>query len=320
MKKIKSPFLLLITFMLSLVAGCTFVEDRSAEPVSIIDARDLDSEPKIIVKKTPVKTVKNQVYFVQKGDTLGSIAYKFLGSTSAYSKIVQLNRLDPSQPIQLGQQLLIPTDTYVLPKKTLVKKTIPNSEAPAQDNLSLNSLIAAKEYKQAINLLLTRAKEQNSEQLQMKLRATVDLNVADLKAQNKSTEIERLADLLSKHPNVSTANKAYFTSIKNQVIADNYVAKAKGEEQRSNFEALYSNLKSAFEVASLAAEQNPDFIRLRDQVTERKHQSALKLYRAQKLDKALHTWQQILAIKPNDDLALVYSDRVKTIKLKLNEL
>ena len=50
------------------------------------------------------------------------------------------------------------------------------------------------------------------------------------------------------------------------------------------------------------------------------HQQALRLYRNQKLDKALVYWDRILAINPSDDLALVYKDRVKALKEKLESL
>ena len=60
--------------------------------------------------KSPPQTGKVEYYTIQSGDTLSSIAKKFLGNASAYPKIFEANReviKDPDK-IYVGQKIRIP--------------------------------------------------------------------------------------------------------------------------------------------------------------------------------------------------------------------
>ena len=60
--------------------------------------------------KAPPQTGKVEYYVIQSGDTLSSIAKKFLGNASAYPKIFEANReviKDPDK-IYVGQKIRIP--------------------------------------------------------------------------------------------------------------------------------------------------------------------------------------------------------------------
>lgn len=51
---------------------------------------------------------EGQVYEVRSGDSLTGIAQRFYGNTDAYERIVEANDLDPDEPLQVGQELVIP--------------------------------------------------------------------------------------------------------------------------------------------------------------------------------------------------------------------
>ncbi len=50
---------------------------------------------------------KYRTHIAQKGDTLHKIAGKYLGNTSRYKEIVEINKL-PNDTIRIGQRLKLP--------------------------------------------------------------------------------------------------------------------------------------------------------------------------------------------------------------------
>lgn len=305
------------------MSGCTFVEDRSAEPVVIVDAKAANSSSQPLTTK-PLSPIKSQLYRVQKGDTLGSIAYKFLGSAGYYTKIASLNNINPSQPIHLGQQLLIPTSSNLNQAATItsqpIKLATKSVQKEPQNAEAISKAISEKDYKLALNLLLKEASEKNSGQIQQQIKTTAQAYSNSLTEQNKPFEAKNMLNRLTAHSNVSAVNKLAFTDQLNQINCQEFIDKALQSNQQNKPQETYIHLKSAFEIAPQTAQESSDFVNLRDEITESKHQEALRYYRKQQLTQALNAWQEILAIKPNDDLAIVYIDRVKAIQQKLEEL
>jgi tetratricopeptide (TPR) repeat protein len=95
---------------------------------------------------------------------------------------------------------------------------------------------------------------------------------------------------------------------------------AKQYADKSQFNESYNILLDAWKTVGKPLEDNILFTTTRNKVSESYHQKALRHYRNQELEDALVYWDKILAINPNDDLALVYQDRVKALQNKLENL
>ena len=60
-------------------------------------------------KKTSTETsAKNNYYVVKKGDSLSSISMKLYNTKSYVKKIKELNKIEDSDMIKVGQKLLLP--------------------------------------------------------------------------------------------------------------------------------------------------------------------------------------------------------------------
>lgn len=119
-------WLLPLVLALSLM-GCA--APRSTERAPIVEYgeihKSVSSSPRVVAKAPPKKNVlsSGQVYVVQKGDTLYSIA--FLNGVD-YVDIAELNNIDDPSVIKIGQQLSIPASTA--PK--IIEKKQPATTQP----------------------------------------------------------------------------------------------------------------------------------------------------------------------------------------------
>ncbi len=68
------------------------------------------SDPKKILPGTRIAIPKIIRYTVKKGDTLATIARRFLGDHRRYEVLASLNRLNPSQPLGVGSIIKIPIE------------------------------------------------------------------------------------------------------------------------------------------------------------------------------------------------------------------
>ncbi|MDR0932489.1 MAG: LysM peptidoglycan-binding domain-containing protein [Victivallales bacterium] len=71
---------------------------------------ELQNQSRNTGTKSPSPVADNQTYTVRAGDTPGSIARQFYGSSSKYPKIMEANQLSGSGNLRVGQQLIIPPD------------------------------------------------------------------------------------------------------------------------------------------------------------------------------------------------------------------
>lgn len=307
-------------FLALALSGCSFVEDRSEEPVEIIDVSD-GSRSYTTGKSVQSDTIQ---YTVRSGDTLGSIAKKMLGNAQRYLEIAELNNIEPQAPIYVGQKLKLPSKGLILVKPRTTQQVETQKQQPAQQaNKSaseIDTLLSEQRYYEAIEY--ARAQEDLSEnnELQEKLIIATQNQVRQFRQQGQVGEAEGLLQVLIDDGRLSESSQQILLSNLAALNVEQDLAEAKQLADKQEFDESYDILLSAWQVSGTDLESNALFTGTRNRVSEHYHQQALRLYRNQKLDAALVYWDRILAINPSDDLALVYKDRVKALKEKLDSL
>lgn len=305
------------------------MEDRNDVVVPIIDA----SPAKIQAQHQPAKKQKKTVpsthtYTVQSGDTLGLIAQKFLGASSRYTELLELNGLDVNDAIYVGQKLKLPQEGLRQrpdAKQQIVKQEVSKTEETmgADNNESypaLADLINNEQYNQAIQWILSQEDWANSETLQQKLVYSAQQQVTIYKRQQ---QVAKAQALLSELIAESSLNPSYRDTLQKELsilTAEQELITAKRHADNQEFDEAYAILLKAWQQIGKPLENNILFTGSRNTVSEHYHQKALRHYRNQELEEALAYWKKILAFNPNDDLALVYRDRVKALQNKLENL
>ncbi len=310
-------------FILSLSA-CSFVQDRSQDEVQIVDAADAKSVSKPnkpTLKPAPIKPVE---YRVVKGDTLGVIASKMMGSASLFRQLADYNNIDINQSLTIGQLLLIPSK-YHSPTTTIT--AFPSKTQPVITNIAskinfeeMDQLLIQKEYNQAIDWAMSNPQLASSDELQNKLVLATQRQVDIERSEKDYSEASFLIQGLLQDNKFSQTNQNQLTQLSTQITCEKASYSALLLAQKDSIDKAYPLLSQSFKTDSNYSLGLDDFIDARLLVTESMHQEALKLYRNQQLEPALNIWNDILEIKPNDDLALVYKDRVYNLQQKLKEL
>ncbi|NVK22428.1 MAG: LysM peptidoglycan-binding domain-containing protein [Kangiellaceae bacterium] len=303
------------------LSGCSFVEDRSQETVQIIDASNKNPIQTSTPEPIPTEVKPTLFYIVQAGDTLGSIARKVLGNSKRYIEIANLNNLGPYDPIRQGQKLKLPANSNYTASNNIdtanVQRPIVKTDQTYQ---ALDNLLAAEQYNQAIQWLISRDDLSAKQELQSKLHQATRQQVSIYLQQNNPADAKTLLDGLIADQRINKEHKQSFQQIVNSLGAQEGLSVAKNLASRGEFDKAYSILQQAYQADAANLEKNVLFTSVRNQVSENYHQQALRLYRNQQLDEALSFWDKILVINPNDDLALVYKDRVMALQAKLKDL
>lgn len=308
-------------FLALALTGCSFVEDRSEEPVEIIDVSDGSRSYLIGKSEQQSDTVQ---YTVRSGDTLGSIAKKMLGSAQRYLEIAELNDLEPQAPIYVGQQLQLPSKGLILVKpKASSQTTSKPSQSPSEvesQPTEMDSLISEQRYYEAIEHARGQEDLSDNNELQEKLIIATQNQVRLYRQEGLTGEAEELLQVLIDDSRLSESSQQILLSNLAALNVEQDLAEAKQLADQQAFDKSYDILLSAWQVSGTRLESNALFTGTRNKVSEHYHQKALRLYRNQELDEALLYWDKILAINPSDDLALVYKDRVKSLKERLDSL
>lgn len=313
-----SAFLLSVT-----LSGCSFIEDRQGDIVPIVDAapaqRVENNNSKNLVEK---KTAATYTYTVRSGDTLGTISQEYLGSANRYTELLELNELRSNDAIYVGQRLKLPTkglrvstdsEKQVKPQQSTVE---PLSVAQP----GLEKLLKQEKFQEAIQWIVKQEDLGSNTNLQSILVDSVRKQVTLYRRQQNITDAESLlSNLISEAP-VTDNNKSILKAELSKLRAEQDLMMAKRFADNAQYDQSYSILLNAWKTIGQPLEENILFTGVRNKVSEDYHQKALRLYRNQDLDDALNYWKKILAINPNDDLALVYQDRVKSLQNKLDNL
>ena len=307
------------------LSGCSFKEDRKDIIVPIVDASPATafSKPQRPQETNKTESTATYTYTVRSGDTLGIIAQKYLGASSRYTELLELNKLDPNDAIYVGQKLKLPTEGLTVPEKDTAITTqtsLAKAESPKQQYPELDSLMESGQYNQAIQWCLSNERLKTDSILQQKLLEAAKSQVSIYTRQQKTADAETLLSGLINQANINPNNKKILEQELLTLKANRNLVLAKQYADKSKFNESYNILLEAWNKVGKTLEDNVLFTTTRNKVTENYHQNALKHYRNQELDEALVYWNKILAINPNDDLALVYKDRVKALKNKLQNL
>lgn len=304
-------------FLALALSGCSFVEDRSEEPVEIIDVSD-GTRSYMSGKSVQSDTIQ---YTVRSGDTLGSIAKKMLGNAQRYLEIAELNDIEPQAPIYVGQQLQLPSKGLILvkPRSNQQERNQKeqSTEQPTVSTSEMDTLLSEQRYYEAIEYARAQEDLAENNQLQEKLIIATQNQVRQFRQQGSVGEAEELLQLLIDDERLSESSQQILQSNLAALNVEQDLVEAKRLADNQEFDDSYDILLSAWQVSGTELESNALFTGARNKVSENYHQQALRLYRNQKLDEALVYWDRILAINPSDDLALVYKDRVKALKEKL---
>lgn len=305
-----------------MITGCSFVEDRSTETVAIVEAGSTPTQTLPAVEEITDNSVKaTQTYIVQSGDTLGSIARKVLGNSKRYIEIAQLNNLSSYDAIYEGQRLALPSSS-VSPRPVV---TTSHTQATQENNTpssypELEQLMDKEHYNQAIQWIMLRQELAKDPVLQSTLIKATDHQVNIYLQQNQKSDAQTLLRGLIQEAPLTVANKQSLMNSLSSLTAQQDLEVARQLANQSHYDKAYDILLKAYKLDAANLEKNVLFTGTRNQVNEHYHQQALKLYRNQQLDEALIYWNKILQINPNDDLALVYKDRVKALQEKLKAL
>lgn len=310
------------------LAGCSFKEDRNDVVVPIIDATPAkkSADYSSTVNEHANNESDTYIYRVQPGDTLGTIAQKYLGASSRYTELLTLNNLSPNDSIFVGQKLKLPAKGLTIPKERSNSQPAKARQEVAQQTSTtdsfpeLESLIEEEDYNKAIQWALNHEQLSSNPVLQQKLVFAAKAQSHQYKRQQNTADAETLLSGLISEAPLSEPNKAELESELSTLRAEQQLLTAKQYADRSQFDDSYKLLLNAWNKVGKPLEENILFTTTRNKVSENYHQKALRLYRNQKLDDALVFWEKILAINPNDDLALVYQDRVKALQNKLENL
>lgn len=307
-------------FLALALSGCSFVEDRSEEPVEIIDVSD-GTRSYMSGKSVQSDTIQ---YTVRSGDTLGSIAKKMLGNAQRYLEIAELNDIEPQAPIYVGQQLQLPSKGLILvkPRSNQQERNQKeqSTEQPTVSTSEMDTLLSEQRYYEAIEYARAQEDLAENNQLQEKLIIATQNQVRQFRQQGSVGEAEELLQLLIDDERLSESSQQILQSNLAALNVEQDLVEAKRLADNQEFDKSYDILLSAWQVSGTDLESNALFTGTRNKVSEHYHQQALRLYRNQKLDEALVYWDRILTINPSDDLALVYKDRVKALKEKLDSL
>ncbi|MCW8856498.1 MAG: LysM peptidoglycan-binding domain-containing protein [Kangiella sp.] len=307
-------------FLALALTGCSFVEDRSNQPVEIIDVSDGTRSGTMRNSKQQSETIQ---YTVRSGDTLGSIAKNMLGNAQRYLEIAKLNNIEPQAPIYVGQQLQLPSKGLILvkPKTTQQIATKPDKSAESKAQPSeMDSLLSQQRYYDAIEYARAQEDLSDNNELQERLIIATQNQVRLFRQEGLTGEAEELLQLLIDDGRLSESSQQILYSNLAALNVEQDLVEARQLADRQEFDDSYDILLSAWQVSGTELESNALFTGTRNKVSEHYHQNALQLYRNQELDEALIYWDKILAINPSDDLALVYKDRVKSLQAKLDSL
>lgn len=316
--------LISITLVIGL-AACSFKENREDLIVPIIDAAPTSSSNHDEKRHNQSGTKATYSYTVRSGDTLGTIAQQYLGSSDRYTELLALNNLKTNDAIFVGQLLKLPTQGLQIPSEsTLTTRSSSISQQAEKEATEkypeLESLVQKEQYNQAIQWIMSQPELKTSNLLQLKLVTTTKQQIKVYQRQQRFSDAKTLLLGLTQDTRINANYQRELQHELSVLNAKQQLLTAKQYTDQSKYDDAYPILLNAWQEIGKPLEKNILFTNARNKVSEAYHQKALRLYRNQKLEEALAYWKKILAFNPNDDLALVYQDRVKALQNKLDNL
>jgi len=258
------------------------------------------------------ETNRTTTYKIKAGDTLGSIAERWLGNSIYFVSLAQLNKLNNPMRIKPGMTLKIP----VISSSPLVKRENRRSRA----NLGLlKQLNSEKKYYQSLNKMNELfAVESHRDSWVNLQRNTLELvSQASVSISDRHEMVKQISRLLkTSHRNwLKPGYQQFIQTQKRKVLIDEFLLL---------FEAR-SYLESAAKL--IEANKTPaidylveETVSAQETLIKKLHEEAIILRKDQQLNQAMLRWEKIIAIDPKNELAKKYYTRTSKLLNKLKRL
>jgi LysM repeat protein len=274
-------------------------------------ARLLDRQIKLSAKEI-FQTSRITNYTVKAGDSLGSIAKRWLNDSIYFVSLARLNKIDNPAQIKPGQILTLP----VLPTSPLATKERQRSQA----NLELLRNIADNgKWLKAItrmNDIYILKKDENLliSQHQKALDGLASSRVSIDEKRTMISQVEKIAGVSKRtylNKNFERFNQLQLHSVLMREFKLLY-------DDKSYYEAA-DKLISAKNL-SPNEKNNTEEKEIEKQLIELLHKDAILLKKNRQLDQALLSWKKILALQPEHELANKYFQRTNKLLERLKSL
>jgi tetratricopeptide (TPR) repeat protein len=262
-------------------------------------------------------------YTIRSGDSLSSIAKKFLDDPLKFYILAKYNDMDNPSKLRRGETIRVPGKAPMpTPPSTLAKpphKAEP-SDSEIQYSLAKRYYDAGK-YQDAIDLLEKSVQERPK-----------DLKARDLLVLSYTRYAEKLAEkanlleaqtVLEKALSMQPRNKKLRQQLKhleNQREADRLYQSGVEALQAGKEDKAFEDFNKVLDLDPNHALAKKQILSLKSDIIDEYHKQAMQLYRKQKLDAAIAIWDKVLALDPDHELARLYRARAIELKERLKKL
>lgn len=263
---------------------------------------------------------------VQPGETLSQIAERELGDPLMFYALARLNEIAEPRLVAVGQALRVPVASHrSAPEQSGSEPPSGGPVAPvaatARDRdvaTVIDYLLRTGESADAWRMLVLET-ESGSAGPEMR-DSLVALTLARADEQQREGRFERALDELSRAIRAlgpAHAGAGALATRKLEVQAADWVRRAR--EARSRGELIEAH-ESAARAAALGVDAEADalFSEIRDELVERLHNEALVAWRDRDVDRAIRTWESLLAEVPDFEPASVYLERARRLRERLD--
>ncbi len=275
--------------------------------------KQLSTAPKLIFG-----TSRTTQYKIKSGDTLGSIAKQWLGNALYFVSLARFNNIEIPTQIQSGQLIRIP----VIKSSPLVKKEKRRSRA----NLALlEKYIAKNKYfkslKRMTSIFIVESDHKKLLALQNdSLKKLLESKVSISERQSMIKQVKNISSHSKRQ--LLKANFDQFIQQQSQaVLMDKFVLLFEANSYQNAANKLIQAKKTASGKQTGAEQESAThYYRTEKLLINKLHEEAILLRKNQQLQKAADSWELILKIQPNNELALKYYHRTNRLLERLKNL
>lgn len=251
-------------------------------------------------------------YQVKQGESLGSIAQDWLENSIYFVSLAKHNKINNPAKIQPGLVLSIP----VIKNSPLVKKERRRSRA----NINLLKKYSAdKKYLKSLSrmselFVVTNHHEELAELQKQTLNLLAVSRVSLSKRHLMINQIETIA-AKNKRRFLAANFESFIQLQSHSVLIEEFSLLF---EDKSYLQAA-DKLIAAKKMKAISAEETQLLIKEK-QLVDHLHENAIILKKNQQLEDAAESWGKILAIQPNNQLAIKYYHRTNKLLERLKKL
>lgn len=238
-------------------------------------------------------------YKIKRGDTLGVLAQRYLGSSMEFYGLARYNGILDPRKIQVGQHIKIPAGASNATK--LLKQA--------------RELFKTRQWFEALQLLVSIPKSDSkfSESrtlVQNGLEHLIESLTSSETKQRVSKQLEQLSVTAGPYSDLVTDQK---DRLKSQVL----IEQSQESLAAQNLELAYDLF---LQVEERVNRQNPSYKNLSEALSEALHREAVVQFRNQHLEHAIALWDKVLRISPSHQSAKQYRDRAVKLNSQLKQL